>query len=368
MVAQAAGAAVQLGAGGAAVDRDRGLGGVGRGRAAHGGDVVDQRPVGVVADRRDHRHAQQRDGPAQRLVAEREQVGQRAAAAGDDHDLDLLDRGQLAQRGGDPRRGVAVLDGRERPHQPPGPAAAAQPGEDVVAGLAPLAGDDADRPRQQRAGQPLLGLEQPVGVQPPAQALELHQQVALAGEPQLGDREAERRARRSRCPGSSHSRRRPRPASRRSADRRALEVVAPHRAGQRAAGVAQLEVDPRPGGAKAPHLADQLDARELRSRRLQLGGVGADRVRARGARCRGSGSLAAGELGASTAEATRRSGHAWAVSAARRSATRSAGSSIPQLRRTRSAGTAAASPRPTGGSSPAAPRSATRRRRATRPA
>ena len=73
-----------------AVDGHGGLGGVRRRRAGDRGDVVDQRPVGVVADRGDHRHAQQRDRAAQRLVAEREQVGERAAAAGDDHDLDLL--------------------------------------------------------------------------------------------------------------------------------------------------------------------------------------------------------------------------------------------------------------------------------------
>ena len=50
-----AGAGGELGAGGVAVDRDRGLGGVGRRRAADRGHVVDQRPVGVVSDRRDHR-------------------------------------------------------------------------------------------------------------------------------------------------------------------------------------------------------------------------------------------------------------------------------------------------------------------------
>ena len=147
----------------------------------NGGDVVDQRAVGVVADRGDHRHPQQRDRAAQPLVAEREQIGQRAAAAGHDHHLDLGDRGQLAQGGGDPGGCVAVLDRREGPHQPPAPATAAQAGQHVVAGLAALAGDDPDRPRQPRARQRLLGLEQPVGVQAAAQPLERDQQVALAG-------------------------------------------------------------------------------------------------------------------------------------------------------------------------------------------
>ena len=132
----------------------------------------------------------QGDRAAQRLIAEREQVGERAAAARDDHHLHLLDRGQLAQRGRDRGRGVAVLDGRERPHQAARPAAPAQAREHVVAGLAALAGDDTDRARERGPGQALLGLEQPVRVQAPAQPLELEQEVALAGDPQLGDREA----------------------------------------------------------------------------------------------------------------------------------------------------------------------------------
>ena len=48
---QAAGAPAQVRMGGPAVDRDRRLRGVGGGRAGHGGDVVDQGAVGVVADR-----------------------------------------------------------------------------------------------------------------------------------------------------------------------------------------------------------------------------------------------------------------------------------------------------------------------------
>ena len=72
------------------------------------------------------RHAQQRHRAAQRLVAEREQVGERAAAAGDDHDVDLRAGREVLQRARDRRGGAAVLDRRERPHQPPGPAAPAQ--------------------------------------------------------------------------------------------------------------------------------------------------------------------------------------------------------------------------------------------------
>ena len=57
-----------------AVDRHRGLGRMRRRRARDGGDVVDQRAVGVVAHRGDDRHPEQRHRAAERLVAEGEQV------------------------------------------------------------------------------------------------------------------------------------------------------------------------------------------------------------------------------------------------------------------------------------------------------
>jgi hypothetical protein len=60
-----------------------------RRRAAHRGHVVDQGAVGVVADGGDDGYAQQRDRPAQRLVAEREQVREGSAAAGDHDHIDL---------------------------------------------------------------------------------------------------------------------------------------------------------------------------------------------------------------------------------------------------------------------------------------
>src|SRR5581483_1634488 len=83
----------------------------------------------------------------------------------------------------------------ERPHQAPGPAAAAQSSEHVVACLAPLAGDNADRARERGAEEALLALEQSFAVELAAQPLELHEQIALACHPQLGDREAEVRRR-----------------------------------------------------------------------------------------------------------------------------------------------------------------------------
>ena len=94
------------------VDADGLLDRVGRSRAADGGDVVDQRPVRLVADGGDDRDPEQRHGPTKRLVAERPEVGEAAAAAGDDDHLDLGQGGEVAERPGDLRRRVAVLDRR----------------------------------------------------------------------------------------------------------------------------------------------------------------------------------------------------------------------------------------------------------------
>jgi hypothetical protein len=58
-----------------------------------------------------------------------------------------------------------------------------------------------------------------------------------------------------------------------------LEVVAPHRARQRAMGVAQLEPHARPGDAEVPDLAEELHACALAQPRPQLRRVDADRPR-----------------------------------------------------------------------------------------
>ena len=183
--------------------------------------------------------------------------------------------------GGDPRRGVAILDRRERPHEAALPAAAPQAGEDVVAGLAALAGDDADRARQRRARQPLLRREQALGVERLAQPVELGEQVALAGDAQRRDREGERRRRRAAAGVVVQA---ARDDDLRAVGERALaepqrvEVVAPHRARHRPVAVAQLEVDLRPAHAQVPDLAEELHARALAQELAQLGGIRAHAV------------------------------------------------------------------------------------------
>jgi hypothetical protein len=199
-------------------------------------------------------HGQERHRAAQRLVAEREQVREGPAPAGHHDDVHAAHGREVLQRARDPRGGVAVLDGGERPHQAPLPAPPAQPGEHVVAGLAALAGHHADRPRQLGARQALLGQQQALGVQHAPQAVHLGQEVALARDPQVGDREVEVRG------GLRGARVVVRAArhddlgavgqgARGQAER--LEVGAPHRAVQGAARVAQLPVHLRARQAQA---------------------------------------------------------------------------------------------------------------------
>ena len=67
------------------------LGGV-RGRGGPKvGDVVEDGPVRLMADRADHRCGRAGHCPDQVLVAEGEQVLQSAAAAGDDDDVNVRD-------------------------------------------------------------------------------------------------------------------------------------------------------------------------------------------------------------------------------------------------------------------------------------
>ena len=176
---------------GGAIDADGGLGGMRGRRAADRGDVVDQRPVDVVPDGADDRHRQQRDRAAQGLIAERPQVGDRAAAARNDDHIDLTGRGQVGDGRADRGRGPLVLHRRVAPHDPAVPGAALESREEIAPCGAALGRDHADRARKQRQRELLLRLEQPLRGELAPQAVELHQQVALAGEPQVDDTERE---------------------------------------------------------------------------------------------------------------------------------------------------------------------------------
>ena len=126
---------------------------------------------------------EQRDRAAQHLVAEREQVGRRAAAAGDDDHVDRRRwrRGRAAPRairGAAWRSCTGANAQTSRPAQP----RRASAGDEVLARLAGLGADDADRARQQHARQRALAVEQAVGGERAAAPLDLREQVALAGD------------------------------------------------------------------------------------------------------------------------------------------------------------------------------------------
>ena len=165
---------------------------MGRCRAADGRDVVDQGAVHLVTDSAYDRKAQERDRAAQVLVAERPQVGERAAAPAHHRDLDLLELRQPAKRRCDPRRRAAVLHRRVRPHDRPAPAAALEASQEVLARRAPARGDDADRLRKHGAGELLLRLEEAVALELLAKRREPRQQVAVAGQAHVGRAEVER--------------------------------------------------------------------------------------------------------------------------------------------------------------------------------
>ena len=131
-------------------------------------------------------------------------------------------------------------------------------------------------------GSCFLRREQPLGVQPLAQLVELREQIPLAGDPQPRDRERERRRSGPRAgvvvaPTRHHDLRpvRERP------DLELVEVLAPHRARQRAAGVAQLEPHLRAARLEPEHLAEDLDPREAAQAVLERRRVLADGERAR---------------------------------------------------------------------------------------
>jgi hypothetical protein len=238
----------------------------------------------VGVEQGDHGHAEQRDGAAEGLIAEAEQIGERASAARDHHHLHATHGNEVGQCAHDRRSGVAVLHWSEAPHQPPRPAASGERREDVVARLAALAGDHADRAGKHGPLEELLGLEQSLGVQLLAQPVDARQQIALAGDAHVGDGEGEAgrgggaagvvvatsrhhdlHALRGRCTAARDHR---------------LPIAQPGRAGDRAGRVAQLEVHARTRWAQVHELAHDLHAGHRAELFAQRRGVLADGKRA----------------------------------------------------------------------------------------
>ena len=97
---------------------------IGGGGGAQVGDRIEDGGVRLVTDSRDHRGGGRRDGADERLLGERQQVLEGAAASGDDDDVHLRVGVQFGERGNDLSRraftlhaGIAHLEDHAGPAQ-----------------------------------------------------------------------------------------------------------------------------------------------------------------------------------------------------------------------------------------------------------
>ena len=169
---------------GGGIRHDR-LGGVGGRGGAVVGDEVEQRGVDVVADGADHGRAGARHRPHQGLVAERQEVLDPAAAAGDDDDVDLGMGVELGERGGHLGHGGGALHGDLADLEAGGRPAAPGVLDDVpLRGAGPAT--DQPHPSGQEGQRPLaVAVEQALLRQVPLEVLEPGEQLADADRPDL---------------------------------------------------------------------------------------------------------------------------------------------------------------------------------------
>ncbi len=140
---------------------------VGVGRALVGGEI-DQRDVGLMADRRDQRDHAVGRSPHHDLLVERPEILQRPAAAGDDQKIRTRDAAAFGQRveatdGGGHLFGRAVALHLDRPDQHAARKTILQPVQDVADHGTGGRGDDADHFRQPRQLLLAPGVEQALG-------------------------------------------------------------------------------------------------------------------------------------------------------------------------------------------------------------
>ena len=154
--------------------------------------MVEERAVGFVADRADHRRAARGHRPQQRLVGERQQVLDAAAAAGDDDDLDVLGGVEVGQQRQDARYrrrtlhgGVADLEAHRRP-------AGGGHGHHVALRGTGPARDQADRLRQERQWLLESRIEQSLGGEQLPQPFDAGEQFADPDGPDVGDPQRQR--------------------------------------------------------------------------------------------------------------------------------------------------------------------------------
>lgn len=137
----------------------------GRRRRAHVGREIGDREIGLVADAADDRHVARRDRARERLVIERPQVLDRAAAAADDQHVDLAPRVRRRDHRGELLRRARALHGRRIDDHRHVRRAARERRQHVAQRGRLQRRDDADRARMRRRRPLALGREEPFGLE-----------------------------------------------------------------------------------------------------------------------------------------------------------------------------------------------------------
>ena len=152
----------------------------GRRRRAQVGGEIGQGDVGLVADTAHDVHRRGANRANDALVVERPQILERAAAAADDEDVDLVPLCRQRDRRAQRRRRVDALDDARVDHDANVRRAPRQRRRHVVERGAGERGDDADRARMRRQRALERGVEEALGLEARAQPNEPFVQRALA--------------------------------------------------------------------------------------------------------------------------------------------------------------------------------------------
>jgi hypothetical protein len=125
-----------------------------------------------MPDRRDHRHATNRERADQRLLVERPQILEAAAAAADHQQVENRQLLRQAQHLDHFRRGAGALHLGGQHDDPPAPAAARENAQEILHGGARGRRDEADRCGHRGKRALALAIEQALGRQPLLERLE----------------------------------------------------------------------------------------------------------------------------------------------------------------------------------------------------
>ena len=217
-----------------------------------------------MADGRDDRHRAGGERADEPLVAEREEILEAAAAAGEDDDVDLGRVADLAERLGDRGGGARALDVGLGDEDPGGREARGDRGQHVSLRRGVVARDEPDASRKARQRPLALGREEAFGCELALQALESGEMVAEA---EALDREGPE----AKVPAASKSSGRPKTwtrspfaSSSRSASNWPRAIVTPRQAPSVGSFSVRKTLCQRVLAAELGHLALDPDGRQAR--------------------------------------------------------------------------------------------------------